>query len=108
VNTTKKIQTFINNCLRMILQIRWSDNISNEELWQRKNQNNDWRWIGHTLRKPAIYAIRQALRRNLQGKRKVGQTMKHLRPRPRERCKEDGPHMGAGGETRRRQKAGEN
>jgi hypothetical protein len=40
VNTTKKIQTFITNCLRRILQIRWPDNISNEELWQRTNQKS--------------------------------------------------------------------
>jgi hypothetical protein len=32
VNTAKKIQTFINNCLRMILRIHWPDNISNQEL----------------------------------------------------------------------------
>jgi hypothetical protein len=32
VNTTKKIKTFNNNCLRMILQIGWPDNIRNEEL----------------------------------------------------------------------------
>jgi hypothetical protein len=32
VNTTKKTQTFTNNCLRMVLRIRWPDNISNEEL----------------------------------------------------------------------------
>jgi hypothetical protein len=38
MNTTKKIQTFVNNCLKRILQIRWPDNISNEELWQQTKQ----------------------------------------------------------------------
>ena len=32
VNTTNKIQTFINTCLRRILQIRWPNTISNKEL----------------------------------------------------------------------------
>ena len=31
-----------------------------------------WGWIGHTLRKPASSATRQALTWNLQGKRKRG------------------------------------
>jgi hypothetical protein len=35
VNTTKEIQTFTSNCLRRILPIRWPENISNEELWER-------------------------------------------------------------------------
>ena len=80
VTTTKKIQTFINNCLRRILRIRWPDTISNEELWQRTKQKpadveirkRRWRWIGHTLRKPATSTTRQALRWNPQGKRKRG------------------------------------
>ena len=80
VTTIKKIQTFINNCLRRILRIRWPDTISNEELWQRTRQKpakveiqqRRWRWIGHTLRKPATNTTRQSLRWNPQGKRKRG------------------------------------
>ncbi|VDP40286.1 unnamed protein product [Schistosoma curassoni] len=34
----QKIQVFINNCLRKILQIRWPDTISNNVLWERTNQ----------------------------------------------------------------------
>ncbi|VDO51357.1 unnamed protein product [Schistosoma margrebowiei] len=34
----QKIQAFINSCLRKILQIRWSDTISNNLLWERTNQ----------------------------------------------------------------------
>ncbi|VDP47238.1 unnamed protein product [Schistosoma margrebowiei] len=36
--TIKKIQVFINSCLRKILQIRWPDTISNNVLWERANQ----------------------------------------------------------------------
>ncbi|MGL5901241.1 MAG: reverse transcriptase domain-containing protein [Cetobacterium sp.] len=80
VTTTKKVQVFINSCLRKILRIHWPDTISNEELWQRTNQipaeeeikKRRWRWIGHTLRKPANNITKQALQWNPQGKRKRG------------------------------------
>ena len=57
VATTKKVQTFINSCLRGILRIRWPITINNKDLWQRTNQRpadaeimmRRWRWIGHTL-----------------------------------------------------------
>ncbi len=53
VATTKKTQTFINNCLRWILRIHWPETISNQELWQRTGQQpldetilqRRWRWI---------------------------------------------------------------
>ena len=56
VATTKKVQTFINSCLRRILRICWPITINNEDLWQRTNQRpadaeimmRRWRWIGHT------------------------------------------------------------
>ena len=78
--TIRKVQTFINSCLRRILRIRWPDIISNVELWQRTNQlpaedeirKRRWGWIGHTLRKPASNTTRQALKWNPQGKRKRG------------------------------------
>ena len=35
INTNKKLQTFINSCLRRILKIRWPETIRNEELWKR-------------------------------------------------------------------------
>ena len=34
----KKIQTFINQCLRRILRIHWPETISNENLWARAQQ----------------------------------------------------------------------
>ncbi|GFR65565.1 hypothetical protein ElyMa_005534000 [Elysia marginata] len=53
----KRIQVFINRCLRRILRIKWTDKISNESLWERTRQipagdeigRRRWRWIGHTL-----------------------------------------------------------
>lgn len=75
-----KLQVFTNSCLRHILRIRWPDKITNRDLWKKTNQEQmeaelikrKWRWIGHTLRKPAESITRQALQWNPQGKRKVG------------------------------------
>ncbi len=77
---TKKLQSFTNKCLRNILNIRWPEVISNEQLWDRTRQNpididvkkRKWGWIGHTLRKPVTNVTRQALSWNPQGRRKVG------------------------------------
>lgn len=75
-----KLQTFINRCLRNILNIRWPEVISNKDLWNKTNQmpigedikKRKWGWIGHTLRKSPSNVTRQALDWNPQGKRKVG------------------------------------
>ncbi|VDP24076.1 unnamed protein product [Schistosoma margrebowiei] len=56
--TIKKVQVFINSCLRKILNIHWLDTISNSLLWERTNRipaeeeirKIRWKWIGHTLR----------------------------------------------------------
>ena len=76
----RKIQTFINTCLRRIYNIRWPEMIPNEDLWERAGQEQvaeqilktKWRWIEHTLRKPESSITRQALNWNPQGKRKRG------------------------------------
>ena len=78
--TTRKLQAFVNSCLRRILKIYWPITISNEELWRKTKQagidmeirKRKWRWIGHTLRKPKTHITHQALRWNPQGKRKRG------------------------------------
>ncbi|VDP18909.1 unnamed protein product [Schistosoma margrebowiei] len=36
--TIKKVQVFVNSCLRKILNIHWPDTISNSLLWRRTNQ----------------------------------------------------------------------
>ena len=58
--TMKRIQTFVNQCLRKILGIQWMDKVSNKDLWERTSQvqieidilKRRWGWLGHTLRKP--------------------------------------------------------
>jgi len=77
---SNKLQAFINKGMRRILKIRWTDRVTNEELWERAGQEpiqiqisqRKWRWIGHTLRKHQDSVTRQALKWNPQGKRKRG------------------------------------
>ena len=76
----RRLQTFLNICLRRIFGIRWSDRERNEVLWERAGQEpvskqtlkGKASWIGNTLRKPPNNTTRQALRWNPQGKRKRG------------------------------------
>ncbi|VDP67952.1 unnamed protein product [Schistosoma curassoni] len=85
--TIKKVQVFINSCLRNILNIHWSDTISNSLLWERTNQHpaeeeirkRRWKWIGHTLRKSSNCITRQALTWNPEGKWKGGRPKNTLR-----------------------------
>ena len=79
-STKLLIKKFINQCLKMILIIRWPQVISNEELWGRTHQTRieerikrrKWKWIGHTLRKPENNITRSALEWNPQGFRRRG------------------------------------
>lgn len=76
----KKLQVFVNRCLRRILRIFWPARVSNEELYSRAEiepvtaliQKRKWGFIGHTLRRPEDSITRQALKWNPQGKRKRG------------------------------------
>ena len=88
---TKKIitqlQTFTKRRLRYILGVWWPKMISNEELWQRTKQQRieltirrrKWRWIGHTLGKPATNNTRLSLEWNSQGVRRKGRPKKSWR-----------------------------
>lgn len=77
---TRKLQVFVNRCLRRILQIFWPNTISNLDLHRKCNQDlieneirrRKWGWIGHTLRRDANNIARQALDWNPQGQRKRG------------------------------------
>ena len=59
---------------------KWSDKVSNTTLWERTKQlpveneikQRKWRWIGHTLRKPATNITRQTLTWNHHRKRRRG------------------------------------
>ena len=85
---TNRLQTFVNRCLRNILNIRWEDRVSNENLWEQTEQERievqilrrKWGWLGHTLRKPASNITRHALRWNPQGKRRPGRP--NVKPGP--------------------------
>ena len=76
----RRLQTFLNTCLRRIFGIRWPNRGRNEVLWERAGQEpvskqilkRKWSWIGHTLGKPPNNTTRQALRWNPQEKRKRG------------------------------------
>ena len=82
------------------MRIKWYDKVKNEYIWERTGERpiaeeikmRRWRWIGHTLRKPATSTTRQALQWNPQGARRRG--------RPQEtwkRCVErDMKHLGYG------------
>ena len=78
--TTLKLQTFVNRCLRRILNIHWPEVISNEELWRRTEEIEmsmqikrwKWNWIGHTLRKGNETIERKVLEWNPQGNRRRG------------------------------------
>jgi len=56
---TRRLQISVNTCLRRIMNIKWTDKITNEELWRIAHQKSienqikrrKWNWIGHTLRK---------------------------------------------------------
>ncbi|VDP48197.1 unnamed protein product [Schistosoma margrebowiei] len=85
--TIKKVQVFINSCLRKILNNHLPDTISNSLLWERTNQllveeeirKRRWKWIGHTLRKSSNCITIQALTSNPEGKRKRGRPKNTLR-----------------------------
>ena len=77
---TSKLQTFVNRCLRRILNIHWPEVISKEELWRRTEEiemsvqikRRKWKWIGHTLRKGNEAIEGEALDWSPQGKGEEG------------------------------------
>jgi hypothetical protein len=84
---TQKLQSFINRCLRRILNVRWPDVISNIMLWETTGETpvepqikkRKWKWIGHTIRKDENAVERIALDWNPQGTRKRGRPKKTWR-----------------------------
>jgi hypothetical protein len=73
----RKLQSFVNRCLRYIMKIWWSRVICNEKLWEMTGQINinkeirkrKFGWIGHTLRKDDSEPCKAALQWNPQGTR---------------------------------------
>jgi hypothetical protein len=84
---TRRLQTFINKCLRRIMNIKWTDKITNEELWRITKQKTikiqikrrKWNWIRHTLRKEGGGLEKTALDWNPQGYRRRGRTKRTWR-----------------------------
>ncbi len=66
---TKKLQVFVNKCLRRLIKCFWPNVISNEELlrqtkqidFEREIRKRRWRWIGHTLTKAPSDITRMSL-----------------------------------------------
>ena len=64
--TLIRIQTFVNHCLRRILQMHWMDRVSNIDIWDRTHQaeieieilKRRWGWLGHTLWNPSTNIAR--------------------------------------------------
>ena len=81
------LHSFVNKCLRRIMNIEWTNKITNEELWRISKQKaieiqikrRKWNWIGHTLRKEAGAIEKTALDWNPQGYRRRGRTKRTWR-----------------------------
>jgi len=73
--TIDRLQVFVNKCLRRILDIHWTDRISNKELWKKTDQEpvlvqlrrRKWNWLGHTLRKSGDSIAKLGLQWTAQG-----------------------------------------
>lgn len=97
----KKLQTFINRCLRNIVGVWWPNRISNEELWQRTGQESimkeikkrKYGWLGHTLRKPRNTPSHSVLDWNPQGKRSRGRPRATWRRTVSEETKKTVPQL---------------
>jgi hypothetical protein len=80
----KKLQTFVNRCVRNILRIWWPKTTTNKELWEttqqipidRELKIRKWKWIGHTLIKDQNNITRQGLEPTR--REKEGQAKNHL------------------------------
>jgi hypothetical protein len=76
----RKLQSFVNRCLRYIMKIWWPRIISNEKLWEvtgqinvnKEIQQRKFGWIGNTLCKDDSEPCKAALQRNPQGTRGRG------------------------------------
>jgi hypothetical protein len=85
---TQKLQSFINRCLRRIINVRWPEVISNIMLWETTGETptelqikkRKRKWIGHTIGKDENAVERIALDWNPQGTRKRGREEDQRRP----------------------------
>jgi hypothetical protein len=76
----QRLRRFESNCLRRIMDIRWQDMVSKEELRRRTGQQSvvekirmhRWRYYGHVLRMEEWRMPRQVLGWTPDGRRRVG------------------------------------
>ena len=74
----RRLQIFVNKCLRRIKNTKWTGKITNEELWRITHQKSidnqikrrKWNRIGHKLRKETEAKEKTALDWNPQGYRR--------------------------------------
>jgi hypothetical protein len=95
---TQKLQSFINRCLRRIINVQWPDVISNIMLWETTGEKptelqikkRKWKGIGHTIRKDENAVERIALDWNPQGTKKRGRPKKTWRRSVMEEAQREG------------------
>ena len=83
----RRLASFHLKCLRRLLNIRWNDFITNEEVLERANsrgivttiKKKRWKYLGHALRMTPTRLPRQAWQWTPQGKRKRGRPRTTLR-----------------------------
>ena len=83
----RRLQLFVNKCLRRIMNIKWADKITYEELWRITHQKSienqikrrKLNRIGHTLHKETGAIEKTALDWNPQGCRRRGRPTRNLR-----------------------------
>jgi hypothetical protein len=81
----RRLQIFVNKWLRRIMNIKWTDKITKEELWRIshrksiKKQIKKCNWIGHRLRKETGATEKTALDWNPQGYRRRGMSKRSWR-----------------------------
>ncbi|GFG33517.1 hypothetical protein Cfor_02424 [Coptotermes formosanus] len=76
----RKLQAYVNRCLRPILRIGWPRKICNIDFWRKINQRDitleirrrKFGWLGHILRKGTDSVPRNAPEWNPQGIRRRG------------------------------------
>ena len=75
-----RVRRFESGCMRKMLNIRWSDYVSEDDLRRRTGQpsvigvikRRRWKWYGHVLRMPPCRLPKQAISWTPNGRRRVG------------------------------------
>ena len=76
----ERVRIFESGCLRRIMNVRWYEHVSENEIRRRSGQRsiierikeNRWKWYGHVLRMPASRLPKQTTQWNPAGSRRRG------------------------------------